>query len=190
MKVAYIIPWFKSNCREMWFQVVWDFFESKWIMPVFVDIKWKRQTISQYLDQFNRQILNPEDEIYILWFSYWAIIALLSASKLNVRELFLCSLSPFFNEDYKYLKKWWLNSNWKRRNEEFEKLSFDEIAKDINCKTNIFFWDKEEEVIKNRAYSANLKIKNSTICEVYDSRHNINERRYLESLEIAIGNII
>jgi esterase/lipase len=189
MKVVYIIPWFKTNPKESWFQVTWDFFEYKDIMPIFVDIKWKRCIMSQYVEQFKKQILNPNDEIYILWFSFWAIIALLVAREMNIKELFLCSLSPFFKEDYKYLKKWWISMNWKNRNEELRKLSFDEVAKNIKCKTNILYWEKEWIEIERRSILAVKKIKDSIIYKIPNTRHNINERKYLETLEWIINKI-
>ena len=189
MKIAYITPWFKTNPREAWFQVVWDFFESRWIKPVFVDIEWERKTMKDYVRQFKEKIISLDDEIYVLWFSFWAMVACIAASELDIEAIFLCSLSPFFSDDLPNIKKWWMSMNGKRRNEEFRNLSFDMLSSNINCKTYILAWDKEWPEIMHRATEALRLIKWSELHVIENTRHNINERRYLETLEYLINKL-
>ncbi|EKE26765.1 MAG: hypothetical protein ACD_4C00156G0002 [uncultured bacterium (gcode 4)] len=186
MKKVYIIPWYKTKKDDVWYQLISDFFESKWINAVIVDIKWEKQIMSQYVEQFIKQITDFKDEIYILGFSFWAFIAFLSNRILNPRMQFLCSLSPFFKNDLKHLKKPWLRFYWKRRMDDFKTFSFDELVKNIDSKTFILAWDNEYFSLIKRSKIANKKIKNSELHILEWVDHNLNDIRYLQTLEKLI----
>ena len=67
--------------------------------------------------------------------------------KIKPKMLFLCSLSPYFKEDLKFLKKSWRNGIGKKRIEDLENFSFEELAKDIKCKNAGGYWPSDKWLI-------------------------------------------
>jgi len=43
----------------------------------------------------------------IIGFSFGAMVAFIASQKIRPKKLILCSLSPYFNEDLKKLRKGW-----------------------------------------------------------------------------------
>lgn len=62
--------------------------------------------MTDYLEEYRRQLKHKEnDEVYLFGFSLGAMLAFIIAKEVNAKKLILCSLSPFFKEDLKFIKK-------------------------------------------------------------------------------------
>ena len=96
--------------------------------------------------------------------------------------LFLCSLSPYFKEDLKSLKKSWRNSVGKKRLEDLKNFSFQKLAKDITCKTFLIAGEKEPKELHKRVNDAHKKIKNSELFIVDGAKHEISQKEYIDKL--------
>lgn len=188
-KIAFIIPGFGFSGKEKEYQEIAEFFKEKNIEASIVEIEWKRRVHSQYVEQAFEQIQkqsDKNDEICLLGFSFGAMIALDLASKMKLKNLILCSLSPFFREDMSQIKQWWKNYHGKKRCTEFEKLSFANLARKINCKAFILAGDKEGIEVECRAKDAHKKIAKSELVFLGGVKHDISDERYLGK----IGKII
>lgn len=189
IKLVYIIPWYKYTWEENEYKFISQIFNSIWIEVKIINIQWKYQTMFQYIEQFKKQINNNDEKFWILGFSYGAMISFISSVDLKLEFQILCSLTPFFNEDLNILKKSWIKLIWKRQTENFRQISFDKIAKQINCKTIVLAWDKEWIEVLNRIQESKEKIKNSEIYILSKVKHNLWQKEYLDKLELIIKSL-
>src|SRR5258705_1869469 len=107
-KVVFIIPGFRQKPTQIAYKEIAKKLKSEGYFPVPITINWKETTISENTDYFLSQVKKRDlvnKKIYILGFSYGAMIAFLAATKIKVHGLILCSLSPFFKEDLQKLSK-------------------------------------------------------------------------------------
>lgn len=191
-KIAFIIPGLSCPTENKEYQEIALYFKQKRIKPIFVEIDWKRNTHAQYVEQFRKQYgkyINKNNEVYVLGFSFGAMIACISTPELKPKTQILCSLSPFFKEDMPMIKKWWKDYHGKKRCEVFEKLSFDEISKKTKAKTFIIAGDKEGIEVERRAKDAKRKIKNSELIILEGVKHDISDERYLKKIAEIINKL-
>lgn len=186
MKIAYLIPGYGENFdrKDARGRKIIDYFVKKGIKPIPIKINWKYRTMSDYTKQFEEQQVHTEkDEIYLFGFSYGAFISFAISPKVEPKMQIICSLSPYFKEDLKYLPKWWCDLSGKKRIKDFENFSFDAIAEKIsrNTETVLFVGSKERINCVKRAEEARRKIKNSKLIVVEGARHNM-KGRYLEEV--------
>lgn len=184
-KIAFIIPGLGCPIKNKEYQEIAKYFKQKNFKPVIVEINWKRNTHTQYVEQFKKQYtehVGKDDKVYILGFSFGAMISCISVPELKPDGQILCSPSPFFQEDMPKIKKWWKDYHGKRRCEVFNKLSFANIAKQIKCKTYIIAGNKEGIEVGHRAKDAKKKIKNSELFFLEGVRHDIADRKYLNKI--------
>ncbi len=191
-KIAYIIPGYgESYKKQPSYNKIANLFKIAGIQAVHVDINWHHQKprqFSDYVDQFLKQLDKPKGtDIFIFGFSYGATIAFLSESKVKVKALILCSLSPYFKEDIKNLEKDWVKS-WKK---DFihSDYSFVEVAKKIHTKTYLCVGKEEHLASLTRARSARMRVDNSELFVVKNAKHNINKKEYLEAIECVIDKL-
>ena len=182
-KVVYIIPGFTEDTNMEGYQRVMKFFKTHNVIPIPVKISWKYKTMSDYVNQFMDQYKETQDEVYLFGFSYGAMIALISAIKIRPRKLFLCSLSPFFKEDLKYLKKSWKKLYGKKRLDDFKNFSFNDITKQLKCEVVLFAGSKEYLDVIRRVNDASRKLKNSKLIIAKGARHDILQDEYSQSLK-------
>ena len=189
MKIAFIIPGFGYSGKEKEYQKIAGFFKNKDIKPIVIHIRWKRHTFSEYVEEARRQIVSQSalsDELYLLGFSFGAMITFVLSSELRFEKQILCSLSPYFKEDMPKIKKWWRNMLGKRRTEEFEKLSFAKIAQKTDCETTVLYGNQEGVEVERRAVDTGRKIRNSRLVVLAGVRHDISDKRYLVEIENII----
>ena len=130
-KIAYIIPGFKeSYLTKKGYEKVGEFFKERGIEPIQIDINWEYQNPGRFRDflaQFLKQYKRRKDaEIYLLGFSFGAVIAFLAEQKIKPRVLILCSLSPYFEEDLSKARPRWVK--WFEKNMVDSTYSFSKIA--------------------------------------------------------------
>ena len=174
------------------YKKIGDLFLGKGIIPIPAIIQWKRsgdlETFKGYVEEFKDQFrVKRSDEVYLLGFSLGAMIAFLTAPRINPRVLLLGSLSPFFREDWMQMKDSW-RKNWKKDYKGSD-YSFTSYAKKIRSKTLIFVGDQEGEIAINRAKQAGNLIKRSKLIIVKNGKHNIGQRAYLSAVKKEIGRL-
>lgn len=189
-KVIYIIPGFSEKVNLSGYKYIIKSFKSKEFKVIPIKITWKYKVMSDYVDEFFSQLSHKKsDDVYILGFSFGAMIAFISAVKLKPKMLFLCSLSPYFKEDLKFMKKSWRVNTGKKRIEDLKKFSFQKLVKDIHCKTLLIVGEKDSKELQKRVNDAHKKIENSELIIINSVKHNISQKKYLEKLDEIISKI-
>ncbi len=189
-KIVYIIPGFTEKVNLKGYQQIIKFFKSKNFKVIPIKISWQYKVMSNYVDEFFSQLSHQQnDEVYLFGFSFGAIIAFISAVRIKPKILLLCSLSPYFNEDLKSLKKSWKNRIGKKRMEDLKKFSFNKLVKNINCKTILVAGKNEGKELDTRVNDAHNKIKKSELIIIDGAKHEISQKEYIDKLHKIISNL-
>lgn len=187
MKKIFVIPGFKESIKEKTYFDLKKILEKKKLKVELVEIKWNYRSFNQWLEQFlDFYNKNKSKENIILGFSFGAIIAFTATTKVNQKLLVLCSMSPIFSEDLLKLKKSWLKPLGEKRIKDFEKLNFEKLVKNIKCKTILTIGEKEAKqypIQEKRILEAHKKIVNNSLIRIPNTKHNIGQKEYLETIE-------
>lgn len=191
-KIVYIIPGYgESHKRQGGYNKVAKFFNAQGIKAIHIKINWHKQkprSFENYVKQFLKQYKKPKNtKVYTLGFSYGAVIAFLTAAKTKPTNLILCSLSPYFKEDQRYLKPAWLK--WWRKTFIESNYLFKEFTPKIKAKTYLIVGERESSVCLRRATDANKRISKSHLIIAKGAKHNISQKEYLRSIEELIVNL-
>ncbi|OGL25105.1 hypothetical protein A3A68_02240 [Candidatus Saccharibacteria bacterium RIFCSPLOWO2_01_FULL_48_13] len=192
MRTVLFVPGFRENLESRNYRSILNGFEAKGYKVKFVAINWSRNTVSDWVKEFDDmyQKYNPKKTI-LAGFSYGAIISLVSASKRSPSELWLFSLSARFHEDFPRLKKSTLRimGKSKRRLEAFNNLRFYDLSKTVDCKTLIFVGEeeaKDDPALLERAKEAHKLIPNNQLILVSGAPHDVSNKKYIVAIEKAI----
>lgn len=188
-KKVFIIPGYTELPSTKGYKEIAAIFRKKGYDVTVVNITWKRRTMKDYVDQFVKIAEKEKGEFSVLGFSFGAMVAAISAPELKPKKLFLCSLSPYFKEDMKYVLDAWEKSLGKKRFDVFRTLSFSEIAKGIHCPTYIFVGEAEVKKYKSlgvRAKDAAKKIRGATLTYVPNGKHDISQEEYQKAVKSVI----
>lgn len=187
-KIAYVIPGFHGSTDYERYQSVINAFELQNFKVIPITIDWNRRVMSDYVQDFFSQLdHNEDDEVCLFGFSFGAMIAIIAATKLKPNTLILCSLSSFFKEDLKYVKKSWKKYVGKNRMSDFKNFSFNKIIAKIKCKTIIILGKREDKTLIKKAKNVHKRVKNSVLY-IVDARHDISNENYQNKiLEIIKG---
>ena len=189
-KVAYIIPGFTEYINEKKYIKIAGFFKSRGIKPILTQITWKYKTMSDYVDEFLDKYEEIDNqEVYLFGFSLGSMISFIASNKIRPKALILCSLSPYFNEDLKYVKKWWAGMVGKRRMKDYRNHSFNKIAKTNRSKIILIAGSKEPKEVGRRVKDANKKLKNSKLIIVEGAKHDIKNKDYMKTIQRVISEI-
>lgn len=188
-KVAYIVPGYgETHLRQRSYKKIAQKCISNGIEPIYISIDWHKgdpENFYGYLQEFLSQYKKPIDtKVYVLGFSFGAMIAFLTAEKTKPDGLILCSLSPYFIEDLPTLKPAWVK--WFQDTFTKSKYRFYTYASKITAQTYIIVGDKEGDECIKRAKQAKKHIKNSMLTVVEGAKHNINQKEYQTSIEKII----
>ncbi len=191
-KIAYIIPGYGGSClKDKASKKIAKMFEVRGIKPIFIEINWsekKQIEFKQYVNQFLKQYKKEKgDPRYVLGFSLGATIALLGSLKAKPDQLILCSLSPYFKEDFKRIPSDWLDF-WRKRYTKSEYV-FSKLAPRIKSKTQLFVGDKEGNECLARAKEAKQKIKGSKLAIIKGAKHKLGQKEYLAEVGKFIRNL-
>jgi pimeloyl-ACP methyl ester carboxylesterase len=191
-KVVFMIPGFgESHLKQRGYNKVAKIFQNQNITPVHIEIGWfktKPYKFSNYIEQFLRQYKKPKNaDVYILGFSYGAMIAFLTANKLKPKTLILCSLSPYFVEDLKTFKPSWLK--WWKENFVDSDFHFDKLVSKVSAQTYLVVGDKEPEVCMVRAKDAKKKLNKASLYVAKGAKHNLGQKEYVVELEKVINRL-
>lgn len=192
MKTVLFIPGFKEDLKFRDYQSAIKAIEGAHYKVLFVPIRWDRTTIDDWVRELELEYVkhNPKETI-LAGFSFGAMTAFMAATKQNPSELWLFSLSPYFNEDIhsKNMKKSWLHHIGHRRVAAFDNLRFTDLAKAIHCKTLIFAGKSEIDKwpdMKSRILTAEKVINNSTLMIINNVGHDVADKLYIEAIRQAI----
>lgn len=187
MKTIFVIPGFKQKPASKSFVWLKKFLNEKNFDVKIVPIIWNYKTITDYCLQFEKFYdENKGKENYILGFSYGAVIAYITAEKLQPKKIFLCSLSPDFKEDVSSMNNFIRCYIGKRRVKDCMTRSGKDIAKRLTLPTVIFYGEKEGEQypqLKKRCEETALLAKNAKLIIVKDSLHDIANPEYMEAIK-------
>lgn len=190
-KVVFIIPGFLDSSKNKEYQVIGKSFQKQGIRPIYVDIQWKRSTISENTQDFLSLFRTTSARHkYVLGFSFGAIIASLAAAEEKVDGLFLCSLSPYFAEDLPHLKGWWKVSIGTKRVEDFKNIRIKEIVPKIHAETYLFMGTKESPRVEKRVRETydTLRSKKHLIV-VNGAKHDFADKYYLQEVKRVIDSL-
>ncbi|MBI4174325.1 MAG: hypothetical protein HY517_01665 [Candidatus Aenigmarchaeota archaeon] len=181
------------------YRKVLNLFRKRGFEVIEVRIKWKNNTMTDYVNQFLHNY-KPKKESYLFGFSFGAVIALLSAKKAMPECLILCSLSPYFREDLPMTRKIWgktIDKYFKKKDlDDLKKYSFQKVAKGVRCKTILLAGDmecvirgKNNPIVEDRARDAKRRIKNSHLIIVKNGKHDISQKEYNAALRKVINRL-
>jgi pimeloyl-ACP methyl ester carboxylesterase len=152
----------------------------------FIPINWTRTTIKEWTAQLEEEYLKHDPKNTVLaGFSFGSMTVFLEAAKRPPSELWLFSLSPYFAEDLPLLKARWKKGIGKRRLNAFESLKFNELVKNISCKTLIFAGDEEIKRYPDLAYrfeDAHTKIPGSKLIVAEGAGHEVTHPNYIKAI--------
>ena len=192
MKTVLFVPGFKENKQSRNYDATMKAIESCGYKVKFVPISWNRTPTVDWIDELDKVYRNFDSVQTILaGFSYGAMTAFMTATKRNPSELWLFSLSPYFAEDLKSknMRDTWLKGIGKHRVVDFSALSFESLAKSVNCKTLLFAGQLEIDkwpVIGERAKDAHSLLRNNKLVIIPEVGHDVADLKYIEAIS---GNI-
>jgi len=194
-KTVFILRGFKLNttASDPDYQEIRNVVEPKGYRIAPVKITWNRKSVSDFAKQFTKLYEQEKSEYNIvIGGSLGAMAALASTPLTAPNELVLCSLSALFQEDLArydaiYTKHllYWLG---KRRLEDFETLSADKLADQINemnIKTTLTYGEIEKQMYPQlvaRVRNTAAKIHNSKLVEIPNAGHRMHEPEYIAGL--------
>jgi pimeloyl-ACP methyl ester carboxylesterase len=184
--VVYMIPGYDEDIRFAGYQYVMKLFRSRGITPVGVTIRWKYRTMTDYVKGFIGQWNEGHVPAYLFGFSFGAMVALLAAPYVNIRGLYLCSLSPYFREDIRDLTPSAQRSVGKHRMNDFKKISYKEACRKVHCKTILVAGENESHAVWKRTYEASVAIRNAQFYSAPGATHDLSEEKY----QLALRNVI
>lgn len=186
MKTFFIIPGFKQKANDKSFVWLKKILVEKGFYVVVVPVKWNRTTLTDcalsFEDFFDK---NKSIENYVLGFSYGAVIAFMTAEKLQPKKLFLCSLSSDFKEDVSSMSNAIKRYIGKRRVDDCFTRSGKDIAKKLSISTVVFYGEKEGveyPQLKKRCEETACLARKAELVIVEDSPHDISFPSYKEAL--------
>lgn len=190
MKTVLLVPGYPEDITTRDYKALMNGIEDMGYKVVFVPIKWKRRTITDWVAELDAVYTNYSTTDTILaGFSYGAMTALVSASKKVPNELWLFSLSPYFSEDIPLLKLAWLRRIGKQRSERFWRLSFNELYPLVDCPIKLFIGELELSKwppMENRFKAASKKFKNCEASVIPDVGHAVDDPKYIRAIQNCI----
>lgn len=193
-KIVFIIPGFRHKISQKGYVDVKKRLKSEGYTVVSVAIPWRSSTIVENTDFFLKKYQEKITkyaalkDVYLFGFSYGALIAFLAATKIPVKGLILCSLSPFFKEDLpKNLPKN-VSVLQEKRYGAFATLSSGKLAKKIKAKNVCMLYGEKESVRliqrTKLAFSA-LASKKKYLFSIQNTQHNIADTKYISAIHFA-----
>lgn len=185
-KIVFIIPGFRQKPTQKAYRQIAKLLKKEGYSPVPITIPWKQTTISENTEYFLKkysQVLAKKSKrikikLYILGFSFGAMIAFLASTKIKIAGLILCSLSPFFKEDLPKMTKDW-------RYYDFSQLHCKTLTKKIKAKKVMMLYGKKETkplIHRVTATYKQLPITKKYLFAIDKTEHNISDKRYVSTI--------
>lgn len=174
------------------YRAVLSAIEQRGYRTQFVPIKWARTTPEKWRTQLMEEYAKHDaHETILAGFSFGAVTALLAAAERNPAALWLCSLSPYFAENFahEYMKTSWLNYLGKRRVDEFRHLSFEALAAKVSCPTQLYYGEEEFQkfpIMKRQSELAQKDITDAVLYIAPHAGHDVTNTNYLQTIHSTI----
>lgn len=184
-KTLFIIPGFKERVSHKQYRALEKMFFKKGFVVKMVPIVWDRRGMTDWIAQFEEFFsLNRGKKNVVLGFSWGAMVALVTAKRLQPKELILCSLSPYFAEDLSKIPDWWKRFIGKRRTADFGRYSMKGAVKGLLIKTKVFIGGAEQKKFRQLAARCTLAAKalGTSVIVIDGVKHDIGDARYREAL--------
>ncbi len=189
-KNFFIIPGFKEQATAKNYAWLFKFLKTKNYKVVPVPIDWNYKTLSvnkmELVDFFKKY---KGGENHILGFSYGAVLAMLISNEVKPKRLYLCSLSPDFSEDLKFISSDIKKYIGKRRFSDIKNRSGKELANSLNIPITAFYGEEEGKQfpqLKRRCEETVKLARNAKLVVVKDAPHKIDFLGYVEAIEKEI----
>ena len=186
-KTIFIITGFKDKASDSQYKWMRTFFKKKGFIVKIPSIKWNHRVMSDYVDEFRQYYEeNKSEKNYVLGFSYGAMIAFISAHELKPAKLYLCSLSPYFNEDLRTLKPWWKRFIGIHRLKDFKQYIAKSIAKNLAIPTVVFYGTREAKrypELKVRCEETAKLAPKAKLVSIKDAPHRVDHPEYVEAIK-------
>ena len=182
-----IIPggWHKPT--EKCYQWMIRYYKDQGFEVRMITINWQRQVMSDYVDQFKEQFVKEDGmKEYVLGFSFGAMIAFIAANEIKPDKLFLCSLSPYFSEDKKFIQKSSRRFLGVHRLEDFKKYKAKCLAQTITVPTIVFCGEREGKrypQLFKRCKETAAQLTQAKFIVVPDAPHEIDYPTYIQSIK-------
>lgn len=192
MKTVLFVPGYQENIKSRDYISTIKEIEAADYKVKFVPIQWARTTIDNWVAELETEYSKHDSQNTILaGFSFGAMTAFIAASKRNPSELWLFSLSGYFDEDIasKDMKKSWLSSLGHRRIAAFSKLNYNNLARKISCKVLLFVGQTEMDMWPTMKYRTNESPKyltNAKLTIVENVGHDVTDPRYIKAVSRLI----
>ncbi len=185
-KVVFIVPGYGESPSLSRYKKVAAFFKTKKMEIVPVNIFWKYRVLSDYIFQFKKIFdKNKGVENYFFGFSFGAFIAFVSSIELKPKAIFVCSLSPYFKEDFINFPKSWKKSEPKKMVRDMKNFNFNNIVGKVNSGVYIFVGEKEHKLTLDRAKEIKNKIRKSKLVFVNGANHFLSQH-YIDEIEKSL----
>ena len=182
MKTILFIPGFGEGFDDRDYPGLLKLYEEAGYRAHFVRLQWSRTTINHWVKEFNQLYAKYDPAGTILaGFSFGAITAFMAASERVPNELWLYSMSPYFQGDNP--KKAWTDLIGVRRTKAFRGINFDSLAKKIQCKSKVFYGELEGEEIEGRSKAAARALPSAQLIIVPGSDHDVADVHYLAAIK-------
>jgi len=181
-KRLYIIPGFGETTRDKPYKDIQKNAKNKGYEVVPISLSWSRHTMSDWIIEARKKVLEYGDNnSSILGFSFGAFIAIELSKEFSFKKIFVCSLSPYYSEDLKFIPKVAINWLGKKRVADFKRYKFP-----TNIKTEAVFMvgDGEWKFAKKRVLGRFKKWKGIRSLKIInDSNHYIGSLKYLKEIK-------
>jgi hypothetical protein len=115
------------------------------------------------------------------------MIGFIASAEVKIDTQILCSLSPYFAEDLKYARPWWLRALGRKRVSDFKSIKSDVLAKKIKTRTIMLLGSEEVEEIKrsNKRIYPLLRTKKEHYY-IDQAKHQIEHPNYQKKIQDTI----
>lgn len=154
-----------------------------------VKIPWQQpitQNTAYFLKEYKKVTSRKK---YILGFSFGAMIAFLASTKISVRGLILCSLSPYFKEDLPKISREDLLRIKKLYYNDFANISSQAIARKTKAKQILMLYGSKEARALVRRVSetySQINLKNKYLLPIRKTEHDLGDDKYLNKIQRVI----
>lgn len=190
-KIVYVIPGHDEFYdKQKGYKVIGKLFEEQdfQVYPIKINWKVKDNNFDNYIQQFNKQANrhSKKDQVVILGYSFGAMIALKASASIKPNLLILCSLSPYYVENYSSMRPSWL-SWWKKHFS--NEYSFHAQIKPIKFPVYFVFGALEDISIKKLARLGRSSLEKSRLFIASEAKHNLHSKFYLSKLGKIINKL-
>jgi pimeloyl-ACP methyl ester carboxylesterase len=192
MKTVLFIPGSGEDIDSRDYRATIKAIEKKGYEVIFVSITWPRTTIDNWVKELEDvySTYDPKQTV-LAGFSFGAMTAFVAASRRAPAELWLFSLSSYFEEDLnsKNQNQTWLRQLGHRRIDAFRKLNFQQMSAKISSKVLLMYGQIELDkwpIMKERADGVRKYLPKATYIIVDDVGHDVADEKYTKAIHSAI----